>query len=92
MNKGIRNTLLGFVAGDAAGALAIVLAPEKGSKIRKEISQRLKDVSKDINNKFNEAVEHMKNQVNGAFNDMKGKVREAEESIKKKDKVKTSAK
>ena len=48
-------TLLGLVAGVAAGAiLGILFAPEKGSVTRNQISQKGEDLLDNLKNKFDE--------------------------------------
>ena len=56
MNKG--KVLLGVLAGIAAGALVgILLAPEKGSDLRKKISKKGDGYLDDLKEKMNEMVE-----------------------------------
>jgi gas vesicle protein len=81
MNKGTRNALLGFVAGVAAGALTgILIAPDKGSKTRKDITETL-----------SEKVDDLKEQVNEVVTEMRGKAKEAEEKVKEKVNEKTAS-
>jgi len=49
MNKTVSNFLIGFLAGAAVGAVAgILLAPDKGSKTRQDLRNKVKDLSDDL--------------------------------------------
>jgi gas vesicle protein len=80
MKKGTRNALLGFVAFAAAGTLTgILIAPHKGSKIRKDISKKVKSSPKNFTETLSEKIDTLKDQVNEAINEMRGKAKQAEE-------------
>jgi gas vesicle protein len=52
------NVILGLLAGAAAGAVAgILLAPEKGSETRKNLSRRSRDTVDGIRGKVNDLVD-----------------------------------
>ncbi len=62
-----KNTLLGFVAGAALGALAgILLAPDKGSETRKKITDKTGDLADTVKSSFSDLVDHVKNLYNKA--------------------------
>ena len=61
MNAG--KVLLGILAGVAAGAtLGILFAPDKGSSIRRKISQKSDDYAEELGDKFNEFIEGISKQ------------------------------
>lgn len=76
-----KNTLLGFVAGAAIGALAgILLAPEKGSEIRKKITDKTGDLADSVKTSFSELVDHVKN----LYSKAEGAAQDAEQTAKAK--------
>lgn len=86
MNKGTRNTVLGFLAGAATGALAgVLIAPAKGSKTRKKIKKQIVNTTKgvsdsvgkkadDIKGKINEVVDGIFNRAEAIEDNVKGKL------------------
>jgi len=57
-------TLLGLVAGIAAGAvLGILFAPEKGSVTRNQISQKGEDLIANLKSKFDEFLANATNEM-----------------------------
>jgi gas vesicle protein len=85
MKRSTANALLGFVAGTAAGVVTgILIAPDKGSKTRKDISKKVKSVSQEMTDTISEKVDDLKNQVNEVMEEMRGKAHEAEEKVKAK--------
>ncbi len=51
MDKTVSNFLLGFLAGAAAGAIAgILFAPDKGSKTRQNLREKVRDLSDEFGN------------------------------------------
>jgi len=69
--------LLGVLAGLAAGAImGILLAPDKGSKTRKQILSKSEDYADDLKEKFNEFV----SSFTGQYENTK---QEAEELVSK---------
>jgi gas vesicle protein len=71
MSKG--KVLLGVLAGFAAGALiGVLLAPEKGSDLRKKISKKGESYVDELKEKMNEFVES----VTDKFTAAKGKANE----------------
>lgn len=56
MKKG--NFFLGLLSGLAAGAiLGVLFAPEKGSEIRKKISERGNDLAESMKKKFDDFID-----------------------------------
>ncbi|MFO8068069.1 MAG: YtxH domain-containing protein [Bacteroidales bacterium] len=85
MKNGV-NVLLGFAAGAVAGAIAgVLLAPDKGSKTRKDISEKVKSVSDGISETFSKKVGEINEGVNEAVDKMHAKAGEVEEKVKDKD-------
>jgi gas vesicle protein len=71
MNSG--KVVLGVLAGIAAGALlGILLAPEKGSKTRKNITDNGKECLDDVKDTFVEALAIITNKYTNALCDAKG--------------------
>jgi gas vesicle protein len=72
-------TLLAFIGGVAAGAVAgILLAPDKGSETRKKIVSRAKDLTDDLTDaakdKYNELIDWKDNMLDGAADGLKNTV------------------
>jgi len=60
MNKTVSNFLIGFLAGAAAGAIAgILFAPDKGSKTRQNIRNKVRDLSDEFGLGLNELIDEM---------------------------------
>lgn len=65
------NTILGFVAGAAIGAIAgILYAPEKGSKTREKLREGLDDIKNNLQDKFDNATQDFRGQITGAKFDL----------------------
>ena len=83
-------TLLGLVAGVAAGAvLGILFAPEKGSVTRNQISQKGEDLLDNLKNKFDEflanatsEMEDVKSEAEDLFAKGKEKAQQAKNDFK----------
>ena len=83
-------TLLGLVAGVAAGAvLGILFAPEKGSVTRNQISQKGEDLLDNLKNKFDEflanatsEMEDVKSEAEDLLAKGKEKAQQAKNDIK----------
>lgn len=85
MKRSTTNAMLGFVAGAAAGVVTgILIAPEKGSKTRKDISKKVKNVSQEMTDTISDKVDGLKDQVNEVMDEMRGRAKEAEEKVKAK--------
>ena len=57
-----QKTLLGFIAGAAVGALAgILLAPEKGSDIRRKITDKSGELADSVKVSFGDFIDQVKN-------------------------------
>jgi gas vesicle protein len=55
-------TLLAFIAGASAGALAgLLLAPEKGWETRKRITDKTGDLAGSVKNSFSDFIDQLKN-------------------------------
>ena len=87
------NRVFNFISGIAAGAaIGVLFAPEKGSKTRKQISDKTKKVSDNVKQKINDATgyvaDNYANAVNktealvsegkSKFNEVKNEVKHAE--------------
>jgi gas vesicle protein len=84
MKNGTKNTLLAFLAGATAGAIAgILLAPDKGVNTRNEISKTAKNVSKEVSETLHEKVEELKEQVNKVVADVLERVKDVGEKVSK---------
>jgi len=60
MNKTVSNFLLGFLAGAAAGAIAgVLLAPDKGSKTRQNLKNKVKDLSDEFGLGISELIDDL---------------------------------
>lgn len=58
--------LLGILAGIAAGTvIGILVAPEKGDKLRKNISRKSEDLADAINEKIDEKFEELLKTISG---------------------------
>jgi gas vesicle protein len=58
--------LLGVLAGIAAGTvIGIFLAPDKGDKLRKNISRKSEDLAEAINDKIDEKFEELLKTISG---------------------------
>ncbi len=91
MKRSTANALLGFVAGTAAGVVTgILIAPDKGSKTRKDISKKVKSVSQEMTDTISEKVDGLKDQVIEVMEEMRGKAHEAEDKVKAKVNEKTA--
>jgi len=67
--------LLGILGGVAAGALmGILFAPDKGSKTRKKIVDKSKDLADDMKGKFEELYEDVTDKYENLLQDAKGLV------------------
>ena len=83
MNTG--KVVLGIVAGAAAGAVvALLLAPEKGSKTRTQISDKGENILNNLKSKFEDficsiipSMEDAKSKADDLLNKGKEKVQEA---------------
>lgn len=83
MNTG--KVILGIVAGAAAGAVvALLLAPEKGSKTRTQISQKGENILNSLKSKFEDflssiipSVDDVNRKTEELSDKLKGKVQEA---------------
>lgn len=68
--------VIGLLAGAAAGALAgILLAPDKGSKTRKKISEAGREKMDGIKNGFNNLVDSMMNKFSSASEEVEEKAK-----------------
>lgn len=68
--------VIGLLAGAAAGALAgILLAPDKGSKTRKKISDAGREKMDGIKNGFNNLVDSMMNKFSSASEEVEEKAK-----------------
>ncbi len=64
--------LIGILSGLAAGAIAgIVLAPEKGSKTRKKITDKSKCFADEMKGKFEELCENVTDKYENLLQDAK---------------------
>ena len=80
--------MLGVLAGIAAGALlGVLFAPEKGTKIRKDISKKGKDLTDLLKDKLNDFLENMSEKYEKVKEDVsdfaekgKNKAKEAKEA------------
>jgi len=78
---GNTKTVLGFVAGAAAGALAAILfAPDKGSETRKKITGKAGDLTESLKSSFNDFIENIK----GAYTDTQEEAWKLEEKANAK--------
>jgi gas vesicle protein len=60
MDKTVSNFLLGFLAGAAAGAIAgILFAPDKGSKTRQNLREKVRDLSDEFGLGINELIDEL---------------------------------
>ena len=65
--------LLGVLAGIAARAvIGILLAPDKGDKLKKNISKKSEDLADAINDKIDEKFEELLKTISGKVKKMKG--------------------
>ena len=65
-------TLLGVLAGVAAGALlGILFAPDKGDQTRKKIAKKGKDYSDDLTKKMTDFMEEMTGKFESAIKKVK---------------------
>jgi gas vesicle protein len=65
------NTVLGFVAGAAIGAIAgILYAPAKGSETREKLREGLDDIKNNLQDKFENATQDLKGQISDAKFDL----------------------
>ncbi|HOZ74603.1 MAG TPA: YtxH domain-containing protein [Flavobacterium sp.] len=65
------NTVLGFVAGAAIGAIAgILYAPAKGSETREKLRDGLDDIKNNLQDKFENATDDLKGQISNAKFDL----------------------
>lgn len=63
MNKAT-NLLAGFAAGAAAGVITgILVAPTKGSRTRRKIKNKMKDVTRGFAETISDQIEHLENQI-----------------------------
>lgn len=84
------NTLLGVVAGIAAGAvIGILLAPDKGSNTRKKLADKAGSLSDDLKDGINSTLstlENKYNQLQDKYSDLTDnvdkKVQEGKEKMK----------
>lgn|SRR5690554_5966563 len=84
MKNETKSALLGFLAGAAAGAITgILLAPDKGTNTRREISKTAKTVSKDVSGTFHDKVEELKEQVNRIVAEVLEKVKDMGDKVSK---------
>jgi gas vesicle protein len=62
--KNMKNTILAFMAGAAAGiALGILFAPGKGSETRKKLAGYKKKMSKEMKKQFEDKVTEWENKL-----------------------------
>ena len=67
-------TLLGVLAGIAAGTvIGILLAPDKGDRLRKNISKKSEDLAEAINDKIDEKFEELLKTISGGVKKTKGR-------------------
>ena len=79
------NTLIGFIAGAAAGAITgILFAPDKGYKTRKRVKKKAKKIKTDAQREINDKMDDLKEQMSEMVDDMKGKYADAESEMKAK--------
>jgi len=74
MNKTVSNFLLGFLAGAAAGAIAgILFAPDKGSKTRQNLKNKVKDISDEFGLGISELIDDLDPETEPAITKRKKK-------------------
>lgn len=62
--NGTQKSILGFLIGAAAGAIAgILLAPDSGEQTRQKIATKAKDYSGDLGSQLNTAIEKLNQYV-----------------------------
>lgn len=67
--------LLGILGGVAVGAIAgVLMAPDKGSKTRKKIMKKSRDLADDMKEKFEELYENATDKYEDLLQDAKGLV------------------
>ena len=85
MSKG--NVLAGILLGAAAGAvLGILMAPDKGSKTRKKITDKTGTLSNDLKNRYNDLSDSLKEKydsIRSEANEILQKSKAAKEDIKR---------
>lgn len=83
-----RDTILGFLAGAAAGAIiGILYAPEKGEKTRKNIKKKGSRYAEDMKDGMNEFMDDVKERLDGIKKEAAETAKEAKgkvEELKKK--------
>ena len=84
MSKSGSNSVLAFLAGAAAGAVTgILFAPEKGSKTRKNIKKKTKQMGDEINENIEGRVNDLKGTMSEFVEEITARFTELEEDIKK---------
>jgi len=77
-----KKAVLGVLAGIAAGAvIGVLLAPEKGDRLRKKISRKSEDLADLINEKIDDKFDALLNTISGKVKKSKG----TEEDLGKKE-------
>ncbi|MFO7670164.1 MAG: YtxH domain-containing protein [Bacteroidales bacterium] len=85
MSKSTTKALLGFLAGAAAGTITGVLfAPDKGTKTRKKIKNKVKRTKKDLKDNISDSVSDLKEFISSFVEDVKGRFESLEAQMEEK--------
>lgn len=77
-----KDTILGFMAGAAAGALIGVLyAPEKGEKTRKNIKKKGSRYAEDVKDGMNDFMDDIKERLDGIKKEASDTAKEARDKV-----------
>jgi gas vesicle protein len=78
------NVMIGFLSGAAIGVLTgVLIAPAKGSRIRRKIKTKLNDATKTVAASISDQIDHMENKIKHLKKDAEKEARKVRNAASK---------